>query len=81
MVWNWAFARRGVAVASSFAWLVPVASGVLSVLFFGEGFDVAKAVRAAAILAGLIILQQPRASASQRAISFDKERQRALLAD
>ena len=39
MVWNWAVARRGAAVASSFTLLLPVASGMLSVAILGEAFD------------------------------------------
>jgi drug/metabolite transporter (DMT)-like permease len=60
IVWNWAIARRGAAAASSFTLLVPVVSGVLSVVFFGEAFDLQKLVGAALILAGLIVLQQRR---------------------
>src|SRR5579864_8784194 len=59
MVWNWAIARRGAAVASSFTLLVPVVSGLLSVIFLAEPFDAGKLVGAAIVLVGLVILQVP----------------------
>jgi drug/metabolite transporter (DMT)-like permease len=58
MVWNWAIARRGAALASSFTLLVPVVSGVLSALTFGEAFDVGKLVGAGLVLVGLLVLQR-----------------------
>ena len=61
MVWNWAIARRGAAAASSFGLLVPIVSGVLSALTYGETFGVAKLAGAALILAGLVALQTHRA--------------------
>ncbi|HEY3058347.1 MAG TPA: DMT family transporter, partial [Chloroflexota bacterium] len=62
MVWNWAIARRGAAAASSFGLLVPIASGVLSALTYGEAFGVLKLAGAALILAGLVALQSNRRS-------------------
>lgn len=59
MIWNWAIARRGAAVASSFTLLVPVVSGLLSVIFLAEPFDAGKLVGAAIVLVGLVILQVP----------------------
>jgi drug/metabolite transporter (DMT)-like permease len=59
MVWNWAIGRRGATTASSFTLLVPVVSGMLSVVVFGETFDLAKVVGAAFVLTGLLILQRP----------------------
>ncbi len=64
MLWNWAIARRGAAAATSFSLLVPILSGTLSALIFGEGFDALKLLGAACVLAGLVILRhqtQPRA--------------------
>ena len=58
MVWNWAISRRGAAAASSYTLLVPVASGVFSVVLFGETFDLEKLLGAALILAGLVALQR-----------------------
>jgi drug/metabolite transporter (DMT)-like permease len=57
ILWNWAIARRGVATASTFALLVPIASGVLSTFVFGERFDPAKLIGAALVLAGLVIVR------------------------
>jgi drug/metabolite transporter (DMT)-like permease len=57
ILWNWAIARRGVATATTFSLLVPIASGVLSVLFFGERFSPAKLIGAALVLAGLVIVR------------------------
>jgi drug/metabolite transporter (DMT)-like permease len=59
MLWNWAIARRGAATASTFGLLVPILSGVLSVLFFGEQFGPAKLLGAACVLAGLLIVRLP----------------------
>jgi drug/metabolite transporter (DMT)-like permease len=64
MVWNWAISRRGAAAASSYTLLVPIASGILSVMFFGETFDLAKVIGAALVLLGLVALQQPGARVS-----------------
>ena len=58
IVWNWAIARRGAAAASSFTLLVPIASGILSVLLYGENFDVAKVLGAGLVLVGLVLLQR-----------------------
>ena len=57
ILWNWAIARRGVATATTFSLLVPIASGVLSVLFFGEEFSPAKLIGAGLVLAGLVIVR------------------------
>jgi drug/metabolite transporter (DMT)-like permease len=58
IVWNWAIARRGAAAATSFTLLVPIVSGVLSVLTFGEAFDLPKLVGAGLVLVGLLVLQR-----------------------
>jgi drug/metabolite transporter (DMT)-like permease len=58
IVWNWAISKRGATAASSYTLLVPVVSGLLSVLTFGETFDIEKLVGAVLILAGLVALQQ-----------------------
>lgn len=55
MLWNWAIARRGVAAATSFSLLIPIASGILSAIFFAEGFGMAKLVGAALALLGLVL--------------------------
>ncbi|HEV2107319.1 MAG TPA: DMT family transporter [Thermomicrobiales bacterium] len=60
MLWNWAIARRGAAVATSVSLLVPVFSGLLSVLFFDERFGALKLVGAALVLAGLVVLRWQR---------------------
>lgn len=59
MLWNWAIARRGAAAATSLTLLVPILSGLLSVLLFGEDFGPAKLVGAACVLAGLVIIRRP----------------------
>jgi drug/metabolite transporter (DMT)-like permease len=59
ILWNWAIAQRGIAAASSFGLLVPVVSGVLSALFFGEAFGPAKLLGAALVLTGLVIVRLP----------------------
>ncbi|MFM9108728.1 MAG: DMT family transporter [Chloroflexota bacterium] len=70
-LWNWGIARRGLAAATSFSLLVPVASGILSALIFGERFGPAKLAGAALVMAGLVIVRlpprAPRAAGSQEA--------------
>lgn len=58
-LWNWAIARRGAAVATTFSLLVPIASGVLSALVFGERFGPWKLVGAALVLTGLVVVRLP----------------------
>ncbi len=59
MLWNWAIARRGAAAATSFSLLVPILSGILSALLFGEEFGIAKLLGAACVLAGLLVIGFP----------------------
>jgi drug/metabolite transporter (DMT)-like permease len=59
MLWNWAIARRGAAAATSFSMLVPILSGILSALLFGEEFGIAKLLGAACVLAGLLVIRYP----------------------
>jgi drug/metabolite transporter (DMT)-like permease len=74
IVWNWGIAHRGAATASSFTLLTPVASGILSVLTFGEQFDLAKLVGAGLVLLGLVGLQ--RRPAPTRAPTMTSETSR-----
>lgn len=57
LLWNWAMHRRGVAVATSASLIVPVVSGILSVLFYGEAFGVAKVAGGALVLLGLVLMR------------------------
>jgi drug/metabolite transporter (DMT)-like permease len=57
MLWNWAIARRGAAAATSFSLLVPILSGILSALIFGESFGVVKLLGAVLVLAGLLLIR------------------------
>jgi len=57
-LWNWTIARVGVARASVFMYLVPVAGGVTSWILFGEGFGVLKVAGAALVLAGLAVARR-----------------------
>jgi drug/metabolite transporter (DMT)-like permease len=59
MLWNWAIARRGAAAATSFSLLVPILSGILSALLFGEEFGIVKLLGAACVLAGLLVIRYP----------------------
>jgi drug/metabolite transporter (DMT)-like permease len=59
MLWNWAIARRGAAAATSFSLLVPILSGILSALLFGEEFGIVKLLGAACVLAGLVVIRYP----------------------
>jgi drug/metabolite transporter (DMT)-like permease len=59
-IWNWAIGKRGVAAATSFGLLVPVVSGILSAIIFGEAFGPLKLAGAALVLAGLVIVRVRR---------------------
>jgi drug/metabolite transporter (DMT)-like permease len=63
MLWNWAIARRGAAAATSFSLLVPILSGILSALLFGEEFGIVKLLGAACVLAGLVVIRYPARAA------------------
>ena len=53
-LWNYAISRRGVGAASSYGLIVPILSGVLSALIFGERFGALKITGAALALFGLL---------------------------
>ncbi|MDQ4099949.1 MAG: DMT family transporter [Chloroflexota bacterium] len=59
ILWNWAIARRGVAIATSASLSVPIVSGILSALFYAEGFGVLKVAGAALALLGLVLMRLP----------------------
>lgn len=68
MLWNWGIARRGVAAATSFQLLVPIASGVLSAIVLHEAFGPMKLIGAAVVMAGLIVVRgRSRATGKQQA--------------
>ncbi|MCC6314899.1 MAG: EamA family transporter [Thermomicrobiales bacterium] len=56
-LWNWAIARRGIAAATAFSLLVPIVSGVVSAIVFGESFGFWKVFGAALVLLGLIVVR------------------------
>lgn len=62
-LWGWVIARSGVARASLFMYLVPVAGAVASHLLFGETFHALKLAGAALILAGLAVARRAIAGA------------------
>lgn len=57
ILWNWAAHHRGVAFATSVELVVPVFSGILSVLFYGEQFGFAKVAGGALVLFGLVLMR------------------------
>lgn len=57
ILWNWAIARRGVAIAG-WNMLVPVVSGVLAALFYGESFGPVKLIGGAIALLGLVLMRR-----------------------
>ncbi len=65
MLWNWAIAKRGAATAITLILLVPIVSGLLSVLFIGEAFGYLKLLGAACVLAGVLIVRYLPKSASR----------------
>jgi drug/metabolite transporter (DMT)-like permease len=57
-VWNWAIARRGVAVAAGYTLLTPIASGLLSAVAFQKSCGVLKLTGVGLVLIGLLLLQR-----------------------
>jgi len=57
IIWNWIIAQRGVA-ATGWNLLVPVASGVMAVLFLGETLLPIQIVGGILALAGLVVMQR-----------------------
>ncbi len=55
--YNWAISQRGV-TATSAGLVVPVVSGVLSVIVFDEPFGPLKIIGAVVVLAGLVLIQR-----------------------
>lgn len=59
IAYNWVIAQRGV-TATSAGLLVPVVSGILSVMFLDEVFGPLKLIGAAVVLGGLVTIQRSR---------------------
>lgn len=57
IIWNYGIARRGAAVATSFALLVPVLSGILSAIIYDEAFGFRKLLGAGLVLGGLLFMR------------------------
>lgn len=57
ILWNFAIARRGAAIATSFGLLVPVIAGVLSAFIYDEIFGWQKLLGAALVLGGLLFMR------------------------
>ncbi len=67
--YNWVIGQRGV-TATSAGLVVPIVSGILSVIFFDEPFGPLKLIGAAIVLGGLVVIQRSRmqqAKAQKRA--------------
>lgn len=64
--YNWVISQRGV-TATSAGLVVPVVSGILSVLFFGEAFGMLKIAGAVVVLLGLLLIQRSRMQLAKRA--------------
>jgi drug/metabolite transporter (DMT)-like permease len=59
IMWNWAIEHRGIAI-SGWNMLVPVVSGVLAALFYGESFGPVKLIGGALALFGLILMRRTK---------------------
>jgi len=57
MVWNWIIAKRGVA-ATGWNLVVPIASGIMAVLFLGDTIGVLQIIGAIVTLLGLVLMQR-----------------------
>ena len=58
MLWNWAIARRGVAI-TGWSMLVPIISGVLAAAFSDEAFGPLKLIGGALAILGLLLMRRP----------------------
>jgi drug/metabolite transporter (DMT)-like permease len=70
-LWSWATSRAGVAATNSLLYLVPVVSGLLSVAFLHESLGWAKAIGAATVLLGLVLVSRRRPRERSRAAAVD----------
>ncbi len=72
-LWSWAIARRGVGRTAPYQYLVPILTGVISLLFLDEHFGVTKIFGAVLVLGGLILVRKtgkaPRQVTSDTATS------------
>lgn len=57
IAWNWLIAKRGVA-ATGWNLLVPIASGVMAVIFLGDSIGIIQILGAAVTLFGLVLMQR-----------------------
>lgn len=74
--YNWVISQRGV-TATSAGLVVPVVSGILSVIVFGESFGPLKIAGAVVVLAGLMLIQRTQMQMAKRARSAATPRQAA----
>jgi drug/metabolite transporter (DMT)-like permease len=82
-LWSWASSRAGVATTNSLLYLVPVTSGLLSVVLLKESLGWGKAVGAATVLLGLLLVSRrtPRERGGPPAVdSLSDHRQAPELA-
>jgi drug/metabolite transporter (DMT)-like permease len=56
-LYSWAIARRGVGRTVPYMYLVPILTGVLSLIFFAEAFGPVKLLGAALALGGLVLVR------------------------
>jgi drug/metabolite transporter (DMT)-like permease len=63
--YNWAIKQRGI-IATSAGLVVPIVSGILSVIFFDEAFGVVKMTGALIVLVGLVLIQHTNLQLSRR---------------
>lgn len=63
--YNWVISQRGI-TATSAGLLVPVVSGVFSLIFFDESFGPLKLGAAAVVLGGLVLIQRSRMQLAKR---------------
>jgi O-acetylserine/cysteine efflux transporter len=57
-LWSWAIARRGVGRTAPYLYLVPILTGLISLLFLDEQFGVIKIAGALLVLAGLVLVRR-----------------------
>jgi drug/metabolite transporter (DMT)-like permease len=63
--YNWAIKQRGI-IATSAGLVVPIVSGILSVIFFDEAFGALKIAGALVVLVGLVLIQHSNIQLARR---------------
>jgi drug/metabolite transporter (DMT)-like permease len=70
-LWSWATSRAGVTAINSFLFLIPISTGLLSVVFLHERLAWAKAIGALLVLLGVALVTRLRRAEKAEAAAVD----------